>query len=219
MTATAILLSWNRLPQLVEILAHLQRIPIIDEVIVWNSNPKVYPFRVDGVTVVNCTSDLGLWARFAAASLAKNDAILFQDDDLLVDEPTIKHLVAQFEAANDGKMQGLFGRTPLTDGTYVGADSCGQVPIVLTRCVVADRRNCIRAMQYTRAIDAIGGKPQGNGEDILLSYVSGGGIAYDMHGGVQELGSGDENSIHRRFDAHSAHRTKVVQWCLANIKT
>ena len=212
---TAVLLSWKRLNQINDLSDYLQTFDFIDEILICNNNPDVAPFRKEGVTVINNSSDLGLWTRFTTAMLAKNEAILLHDDDLLVDHKCMSHMWESF-AKIPTTNHGLFGRRfPAPDHTYNMRDYLGKCDALLTRCVFTSKTRCHKALGFTHAFDReLGGSPRGNGEDILLSYT-GQNISYTPI--RQEMGGGDDNAIHRR-PGHKEHRTNVIRWCIKNVK-
>ena len=85
MKCSAVLLNWKR-PQNVErIVAGLNASGLVDEIIVFDNSPACKLPVLAGCTLIQADRDLGLYTRFAAGCLARNEAVLFQDDDLLFD--------------------------------------------------------------------------------------------------------------------------------------
>lgn len=209
---SVVMLSWDRLQNLDKILANLQDYPNVDEIIVWNNNPNYHFVGPEKVTVINSSTDMGLFTRFAAASLAKNDAILFHDDDLLVDSEVFQRLLGRYEKAKT-KAHGLFGRIPIK-GQYNTQNAWGEVPITLTRFTLCPRSACVKALSHWSKFRELGGVPLGNGEDIVLSLAAlsegtnSGNFAYQEP--VMNFGESDDKSIHRKFAQHVEHRTKVI---------
>ena len=160
---------------------------------------------------------MGLYTRFAAACLASNDCVLIQDDDLELPAESLQALVDAWHDDPD-IIHGVFGRAPKPDGSYarnIGGDA--ESPIVLTRVLVADRRYASQFFQVAPTFDEVQreGKPAGNGEDIIFSYVamSQSGRLNQVHRvAVNELPA--PHSIHgRNWKLHVAHRTRLLNAC------
>ncbi len=213
---TGVILNWKRPTNVARILSSWKTGGIVDEAIVWNNNKDV-TFRDDWASVVNTNEDMGLYTRFAAASLARNDCVLIQDDDL---EVPVESLQVLFDAwrADPEIVHGVFGRAPKSDGSYArniggNADS----PIVLTRILLAHRRYASRFFQVAPTFDELQreGRPAGNGEDIVFSYVArhASGRLNRVHlVPLTELPA--PHSIHgRNWKAHVKHRTRLLKAC------
>ena len=219
---TGVLLNWKRPDNVARIVAGWRASGIVDEGIVWNNNPDV-TLSLDGwATVVNATRDLGLYTRFTAACLARNECVLIQDDDILLPAESIATLHEAWRSRPD-ILHGVFGRAPNARGRYVVRDLIGaDVPVVLTRALLTHRLHAARFFEFAAAFEALqrGGRPQGNGEDILFSY------AVMRHSGrlnrthrvpVLELPSPDAiNARHRR--RHFAHRMQLMDACIARLR-
>jgi len=194
----------------------------VNEAIVWNNNPAA-TFRHPWANVVNAAQDMGLYTRFAAACLANNDCVLIQDDDLELPVESLRALVDEWN--NDPEViHGVFGRAPKPDGSYarnIGGDN--ESPIVLTRVLIAHRRYASQFFQVAPRFDDVQreGKPAGNGEDIIFSYVamSESGRLNRVHRvKVNELPA--PHSIHgRNWKGHVAHRTRLLRTCEAWINS
>ena len=217
-TLTGVLLNWKRPANVARILSGWQAGTIVTEAIVWNNNPAA-TFSHPWANVVNASQDLGLYTRFAAACLAKNDCVLIQDDDLELPAESLLTLVDAWRSDPE-ILHGVFGRAPKPDGSYarnIGGDN--EAPIVLTRALVSHRRYCARFFQVAPTFDAVQreGRPAGNGEDIVFSYVvrQASGRLNQVHRvAVNELPA--PNSIHGRdWQGHVAHRTRLLRACEA----
>lgn len=217
MSVTGVMLHWKRSENTRNILEGWYHSGLVDSAIVWNNNPDV-TFTHPWAKVINSSSDMGLYSRFAAACLAPTDCVLIQDDDLLV--PT-ESLLALLNAWRSAPMilHGIFGRRPKEDGTYAQfVHGNTAVPIVLTRVLVTSRAYAADFFQYSPRFDELqrDSCPYGNGEDIILSYVA-------------QLRSGHLNqihqlpytelpapaAIHKRADSggHWRHRTSIMLAC------
>jgi hypothetical protein len=218
---TGVLLNWKRPANVARILSGWQSGGIVDEAIVWNNNPDS-SFRHHWAKVVNAAQDLGLYTRFAAACLARNDCLLIQDDDLELPFDSLERLCDAWQRDPD-IIHGVFGRAPKHDGSYarnVGGNA--EVPVVLTRVLMAHRRYAAEFFQYAPRFTDIqrDGKPAGNGEDIIFSYVArrASGRLNRVHRvPVNELPA--PHSIHgRNWKAHVAHRSRLLRACEAWLK-
>lgn len=95
-------------------------------------------------------------------------------------------------------------------------------PIVLTRVLVAHRRYASQFFQVAPTFAEVQqeGRPVGNGEDILFSYVAmrASGRLNRVHRiAVNELPA--PHSIHgRNWNGHIAHRTRLLRACEAWLK-
>ncbi|MCA9270488.1 MAG: glycosyltransferase [Planctomycetales bacterium] len=218
---TGVILNWKRPTNVARILSGWQASGIVNEAIVWNNNPAA-TFRHPWANVVNAAQDMGLYTRFAAACLARHDCVLIQDDDLELPAESLRALVDAWQDDPD-IIHGVFGRAPKPDGSYarnIGGDA--DSPVVLTRVLVAHRRYASQFFQVAPAFDDIqqGGKPVGNGEDIIFSYVArkASGRLNRVHRvAVNELPA--PHSIHgRNWKGHVAHRTRLLRACEAWLK-
>jgi len=218
---TGVILNWKRPTNVARILSGWQASGIVNEAIVWNNNPAA-TFRHGWATVINAAQDMGLYTRFAVACLARQDCVLIQDDDLELPAESLRALVDAWNNDPD-IIHGVFGRAPKPDGSYarnIGGDA--ESPIVLTRVLVAHRRYASRFFQIAPTFEEVQreGKPAGNGEDIIFSYVArqASGRLNRVHRlAVNELPA--PHSIHgRNWKGHVAHRTRLLRACEAWLK-
>lgn len=214
---SAVILNWKRPDGVRKICSQLEKEECVGEIIVWNNNPDMH-FEANGkkMRVINSSEDFGLFTRFAAASLAKNECILFHDDDILAPSETLNVLFEKWKR-EPTICHTAFGRNP-KDGEYSMNTQFGTVEIVLTRFVMVHRRVCVHALSKIPEFADIPGKPVGNGEDIILSYAAidySGKLnrAYDLE--TEDLYEDDEHAINKRFADHIAHRTRIIQRCKA----
>lgn len=208
---TLVMLSWKRPAQVTQIINRQKKYALIKRVIVWNNNPDIH-LELDGVDVIHCNRNHGLMPRFTAASLADTDAILLQDDDILVPEPTINALYASWQR-EPGVIHGTHGRQ-IEQEKYVARDAYGVVDVVLTRCMIVHREICLDALRYQPYFADLPGQPAGNGEDILISAVAfsrtrRGNRAYQLP--FENLP--DPHAI-SRMPGHVNHRTEIVRRCV-----
>lgn len=214
---TGVLLNWKRQKNVARILDAWRTSAVVNSAIVWNNNKATHLMHAwKHASIVNASRDMGLYTRFAAASLAQTEFVLIQDDDLLLPESTVARLLtaAQHEP---NIIHGIFGRRPKADGTY--AESLlgnMQVPIVLTRALVVRYELAAKFLANASFFDPlqVASKPQGNGEDIIFSYlaIKESGKLNRIHLlDVEELPAHD--AIHKRA-GHTEHRTRIMQACI-----
>jgi hypothetical protein len=216
MAVSTIILNWKRTEQVHAICETLAESMLIDEIIVWNNNPEIH-FQSDlkKVRTVNCSEDFGLFTRFAAASLAKNECILYHDDDITAPEITLITLYEHWKKQSFS-CHTLFGRNP-KKGKYSLNTQWGLIEIVLTRYVMVHREVCVHALSKTPKFADLPGIPVGNGEDIILSYAAidfSGKLnrAYKM--ATENFGDGDDEfAINKRFPGHLEHRHNIIKRC------
>lgn len=212
---TAVILNWKRSEGVEQICRQLNDFELISEIIVWNNNPEMQiHLDEEKARVINCDDDFGLFTRFAAASLAKNECILFHDDDITAPESTLRFLYEKWRQSPD-RCHTAFGRNP-KNGEYSMNTQYGPVEITLTRYVMTHRCVAVHALSKTPQFADIPGVPVGNGEDIILSYASSEisgklNIAYQTE--TKDLYEEDEHAINTRFPDHIAHRTRIIERC------
>lgn len=215
-----IILSWDRVDNLIRLLNEYCQYKTITEIIVFNNNSKqdlksVVASINPEIILLQTNKDLGMNTRFAAAGLSSNNCILYVDDDILVPESTIIALHSSWYGASDS-CHGTHGRN--TIGGYTPIDRFGQVKIVLTRCLMTSKANCLRAFQLALHFEHLEAIPKGNGEDIILSYSSiltSGALNRTYELPTEDLpgSKNEESSIHKRWAGHFMHRQAVVQLC------
>ena len=211
---TAIVLNWKRPQNMPRILDSLRQSDLVTEIIVWNNNPETVFTAGNDIIVVNTSRDLGLNTRFAAALLARNDAILFLDDDMVLAPDKIEQLYLNWKETPD-VCHAAYGRR-CGAGPYNKVDAWGEVDVVLTKAVIVHRGICLRATVNTQILSDLPGRPDGNGEDILLSFtaMSMSGKPNQTHNlSVTEEPQDPKIAISKREPTHFEHRTKVLERC------
>lgn len=214
---TAVMLNWKRPKNVSRIVGGWKSGGMVSEAIVWNNNPE-HVASHDSVKSINTSCDMGLYTRFSAASLAKNRCILMQDDDIEIPVRSLELLYSAWER-DPGVLHGVFGRNPRPDGGYSPFNAYGEVAVVLTRVLLMDRMYApLFFLAEPRFADIqASGKPFGNGEDIILSYVArreSGRMNVACKVEVKELPS--PNSIHGRdWSGHLSHRSRLIKACEA----
>jgi hypothetical protein len=220
---TLVILNWRRPRNLEHLIARYRTYDCISEImIVCNAgSPFTLPAGPKNPVTIRCNADLGLFTRFAAAALAQNPCVLHTDDDLLVPRTTIEELHRQWSRDPDC-CHGLHGRAG--HGAYDMNNIHGQVPVVLTRCLMTSRLTSARALSHAHVIAIPNAVPRGNGEDIILSFTAmmySGRLNHAFPLPYTELaedaddGAAEATSIHRRWSGHVGHRTEILRRCRA----
>jgi hypothetical protein len=210
-----VMLSWERIDNIISNINQYSTYKLIDEIIVFNNNNKhtLRGIENNKLTLIESSKDLGLYTRFAASGLARNECIMHCDDDLFIPEITVNKLY-EYWVNSPTLCHGTQGRFVVDD--YNQNEVFGDVQIVLTRCLLVSRTNCLATFKFTLNFEDLYGVPKGNGEDIILSFVS-------MHNSgklnrVYNLPYLDyfdkvNIAIYKRWNQHIEHRTKVVKRC------
>jgi len=163
---TAILVSYRRQSVLPRIFESLRATAGVTEIIVWNNNDEAPLRSEDGIVVINASRNFRAYARYAAALLAANDRILFQDDDVVIEPAVLEHLDGELQA-DPRRIYGIIGRN-LEDGRYTGTAATGEVDIVLGQCMLFARE--LLASVYG---DMLRLSPMARGDDIAFSLLTG----------------------------------------------
>jgi hypothetical protein len=163
---TAILLSYKRHQNLREIVANLNATGLVDEVIIWNNNPEVTLRAGPEATIINSSANFRAIARYGAALLAKNDTILFQDDDVMYEPEGIVTLHHDLHRRPD-RIYGFRGRM-LDNGRYTITAMVGEVDIVLGQFMLFTKE--LLASVYG---DLLRLSPFDRGDDIAFSLLTG----------------------------------------------
>jgi hypothetical protein len=216
---TGIVLNWKRPGNVLRIVAGWQEAGLA-EGIVWNNNPRKPLPPHPWAKVINARQDLGLYTRFAAANLAANGCILLQDDDIELPAASLRKMHRLWKKEPD-LLHGIFWRKPKPDGSYaIFGRGEQETPIVLTRALMAHRRYAAaffaEAPHFSRLQKA--GRPQGNGEDIIFSYVARRAARGRLHKThdlpVIELPA--PHGIHHMHGQHHiTHRSRLLRACEA----
>lgn len=232
------IMNWERTEHVKAIVAQYATYNCVREIIIWNSNPKerealaeldeldkVYTLHLGG-------KDLGLTARFAAASMttvrdgetpeeATGDAVWIQDDDLLWSETGMEQLF-QAQQAEPDVVHGIWGRMPTQAETYSVNEppaSITNAAIILTKTLVCSKWHVAQFWRISAHLEDFfrSVKPRANGEDIafsLAALAAQHGKLHKVHPHlkkhVKELPQ-EHESINRRVNNHLALRKALVK--------
>jgi len=219
---SVVMLNWRRPEQVRVNAVRCAGYKLVSEVIVFtNAGPPLdLSLCPRPATQITANYDLGLYSRFAAATLAANECILHLDDDLMVPEDTLKRLYRSWRG-DRAICHSLHGRQ--TARGYQLEEAFGKVEVVLTRCLMASRQLCAHALTHAHQFDDLKSERYGNGEDIILSFT-----AMKLSGRLNcayklpftefpATGAGGRGgpavAIHRRWSGHQAHRARVLERC------
>jgi len=89
----------------------------VSEVIIWDNTGEL-KLKGDNIVVVNSPKNVGCKGRFLAAMMADNDVILFQDNDVCVEDGTIEYMKSKLH----DNIVTLDGRILCDDGAYFAKD-------------------------------------------------------------------------------------------------
>ena len=83
--ASACLLSWKRPHNLAPIVASLDRLEFIDEILIWNNDPStsIDVPSAKARVIISATNE-GCYGRYLCAREARNEVVYVQDDDVIV---------------------------------------------------------------------------------------------------------------------------------------
>lgn len=167
--ASLVFLNWLRPTNLTQILDEQSVYYGVYESIVFNNNMNT-PFAHHKAKVLNSSWDFTVHARWAAATLAESEVIIFQDDDLLLSEEAIDTLTKNV-LADPVRIHGLCGRNTFPNG-YSSEPVLGKCDVVLTRAAAIHRTNLPLVTQALAMFMDTGNMlPANNGEDIFMSYA------------------------------------------------
>lgn len=201
---TMILLNWKRPHNVRQIINTYFPFHRIDEIILWNNNPKC-KFTIHHRKVKYFESEnYSTVSRYAATFFARNNDIMFHDDDLLLKEEQIEKL---FEAhlAHPCSIVGCFGRN-LEKGAYIKKYSFGKVDVVLGRVML---------FQWSLISNFVKNCPPFHGalEDDILFCLSQSKKPVAIYvGAVEELSK--KYALSRR-PYHIARRQEMIEYCRA----
>tara|TARA_R110000868_G_scaffold312704_1_gene573675 strand:+ start:953 stop:1804 length:852 start_codon:yes stop_codon:yes gene_type:complete len=177
MKLSVIILNFNR-PGFIkkDIIPSLNNNNNIDEIII-SHGKKETKFEGGGYKVKHLhhygemNKKYGLTLRFLSGLESKNKHMIIMDDDIIPTTGTINTLFEKIQ--KDERIYGLYGRD-IRNG-YTVTNCFGEVPIILTRCLVTTKGMCqyfidnYNNYEYEEIKKA---KPFWNGEDILFSLLS-----------------------------------------------
>ena len=93
-TYSVIILNWKRPHNIIEIINKIYEYPFIDEIIISNGHPNSILTFTDFSKIISLDDTLnnqyyGLDLRFLRGNCAKNNKLIFMDDDILIDQENL----------------------------------------------------------------------------------------------------------------------------------
>jgi hypothetical protein len=212
---TIVTLNWMRPSNIINNLYQYSSYRRVSQVICFNNGPPLgrcakIPVKC---VLIEASTDLGVYTRLAAASLARTNAVFHTDDDILIPEETLEVLFRAWIAAPHS-CHGLFGRA--VRPVYQKSDIFGPVEVVLTRALICSRQVNDWALSATHLFEHLPSVPHGNGEDIILSFAAmalSRSLNYAHRLQYKDYENEGAHGIHRRWLHHYEHRRRVVDRC------
>lgn len=216
---TVVLLNWLRPKFAMSNIERYARSLIVHSILCFDNAATLKGQALpEKCTLIESSKDLGLYSRFAAGALAKTDAVFHTDDDLYLPEGSLELLFEAWMKA-PRSCHGVFGRN--VEKRYTGTRAYGRVEVLLTRALICSRATNNRALSNTLFFEDLRGRPDGNGEDIILSFAAM-EIARELNYAHdlpvieyaecrRERAGPQARSIHLRWPDHHAHRSRVVE--------
>lgn len=204
---SVVLLSWKRPKNIPIILNKLYEVKRIDEIILWNNNPKlILKYTHPKLQVINSSYNFGTITRYCLAGLLKNDNIMFQDDDLFYTEKQIEKMFSEY-IKDTSRIYGPIGRV-LENFKYIKKNSWGDVDIIIGRTTIFHKRHLYKFFKYLGSWNSV------FEDDILFSLsMKKKHKAVDI-GEINELPN--INALSKR-PTHLDSRQEMVDYCLKNI--
>ena len=108
---TVVMLNWTRPEYVIQNINRYASYKVVESVLCFNNGAtlKCSAGLPPKCILIESSRDLGLYSRFAAASLARTKAIFYTDDDLWVPEATLEALYAAWQGS-PSSCHGLHGR-------------------------------------------------------------------------------------------------------------
>jgi GR25 family glycosyltransferase involved in LPS biosynthesis len=169
---SVVMLHWKRGDNIKNIVSKYCKYNVVDEIIVWDSpgSDPIPLMQCDKLKIMSNGIN-NLMNRFVAATTAKNNFVLIQDDDILLPEKTVKRLANNLLSEPD-RAHGLFGRDiQNSNGSlkYVGGNVYGEPDIILTPALMTRRGWSKKFLPWVEQFEDLFPNGCFNGEDILFS--------------------------------------------------
>lgn len=183
------------------------------EIIIWNND---HPFDVlpQGVRVIQAPFNVGCKARFLAAMCASSEYILFQDNDLMVEQQTVAHLVSWHQKLGSTGTVALEGRALRPGKPYSECNAVSGGPVKMD--ITLGRMELVRRETVNAVLSDIPFTSDTVMDDIWFSYV------LNLHGwprwcvpciptasGFKNMDEGGVGSYHR--PAHWSERNTLCE--------
>lgn len=207
---TVIMPCWRRFENFEMVIQSWLNQPEVDQMIIWDNSGR---FRTElPVLVISSNQNLGPYAKFNLARLAKNDLILYVDDDLIAKPGFVTDLLRYWA---ENKMVGIIGRR-FTGESYYDSKACHaraledsiRVDYLCGLVMLASRKHSL--IDFGECPDA----PEDGLEDIWwqqqLESVSLWVIPTKNYEHLPE--SWDENALHKRTSVQRSREEFYKKW-------
>ena len=179
---SAVILNWQRPYNLQNIiLPVLEKCPRIDEIIISHGREDTaFDYESGHCRIVHrrdygdINREYGMVRRFLAGEDARNDIILSLDDDIVIPEPSLSALCAEF-ARDPEVIHSLYGRNPDGKLRYTDYMQFGEVTYAIVNAALLPKRLADSFFEYVPLVTGlVKGKRLSfqNGEDLLMSLVA-----------------------------------------------
>jgi hypothetical protein len=204
---SAIMLSYRRHRTLKKIIDRLLETGLVSDIILWNNDPGATLAGGGSVRTINSTHNYSTDGRYAAALLAREQTILFHDDDLLYPAGEIAALHREY-LADPSRIYGFAGRN-IVNGRYSPKLAFGEVDIVLGQFMLFSKE--LMARVYG---DLLRLAPIDRGDDIAFSLLAGGKHICRRASQREDWGRDDPHGLWKQPD-HLEKRQAMVDRVLA----
>lgn len=212
---SVIILNYNRPHNIKKLIPKLKKINIIDDIIITNGK-KETEVLFDDPIITNETTLRNKYycaTRYEIAKLAKNDYILFLDDDLCPSEELLKNMLQNIFNDGDNSKYNLYGPFKRYCGNeYIyKKKKLNKYNIILPGLSLVNKNlviNVWNKIKKTKYIDIII-KNKGNGEDIIFSKF------IKILGGENKYVSGKYYSLDNKngYSSNPEHFIKRSELC------
>ena len=212
---TVVLLNWARPANTLLNIHRYASYSLVSRILCFNNGPSLSHANTlpEKCVLIEASSDLGLYSRFAAGSLARTEAIFHADDDIGIPETSLNALYGYWYNAQSC-CHGIYGRN--VNPVYQTRNVIGPVEVVLTRALICSRRLNNAALSAAHLFEDLRSEPHGNGEDIILSFTamaSSRSLNFAYALAAENYPDHAHLAIHRRWPGHLEHRQRVVFRC------
>jgi mannosyltransferase OCH1-like enzyme len=182
---SVIILNYKRPNNISKLVENLDKIKYIDEIIISHGD-KNTEIIINNPKIINETILRNKYysaTRFELATLAKNDLILYLDDDLYPSNNLIENLLIKYYNDDFEGNQNLYGSFPRKCDDNYNNYSYLDYNIILTGLALVNKQRSIKIWNKIKESEFLNilMKNKGNGEDILFSkfnYLMGGENIY-----------------------------------------
>lgn len=209
---SVIILNYNRPQNIKKLIPELKKLNVIDDIIISNGK-KETEVLFDDPIITNETTLRNKYfsaTRFEIAKMAKNEFILFLDDDLYPSTYLISDMLKKITSDGFNNKYNLYGPFKRFCGDkYIRNDP--KYNMVLTGLSIINKKMAIKVwekIKETKYIDIIM-ENKGNGEDIIFSNF------VKLFGGENKYVSGEYHFLDNKngYSSNEKHYKKRSELC------